>query len=166
MKRLLIGLFVGLLAGGVAGFAAGIFVYPFWFLDDVASEELASGVERNALASGTFIHVNPSDPVHYGQGMVTLYAEEAGRRVVHLHEDFEVGPGPRFHIYLVDQDEVDSEDAFEAAEKVDLGRLRAFKGSQIFDIPASADLAKAKSVVIWCKEFDVLISPASLDPAA
>jgi hypothetical protein len=45
---------------------------------------------------------------------------------------------------------------------VDLGRLRAFKGSQNYKIPAEIDLTKFPSVVIWCEQFSVLISPADL----
>jgi hypothetical protein len=46
---------------------------------------------------------------------------------------------------------------------VDLGRLRAFKGSQKYPIPAGVDLTNYPSVVIWCAQFGVLISPADLD---
>jgi hypothetical protein len=45
---------------------------------------------------------------------------------------------------------------------VDLGRLRAFKGSQNYAIPAGVDLKNYPSVVIWCQQFSVLISPADL----
>ena len=45
---------------------------------------------------------------------------------------------------------------------VDLGRLRAFKGSQRYAIPAGLDLSKFQSVIIWCEQFSVLISPADL----
>jgi hypothetical protein len=47
---------------------------------------------------------------------------------------------------------------------VDLGRLRAFKGSQNYDIPVGLDVAKFGTVVIWCEQFGVLISPAKLGP--
>jgi len=47
---------------------------------------------------------------------------------------------------------------------VDLGRLRAFKGSQNYELPAGVDVAKYASVVIWCEQFGVLISPAKLTP--
>ena len=40
---------------------------------------------------------------------------------------------------------------------VDLGRLRAFKGSQNYAIPTGLDLKKYKSVIIWCEHFSVLI---------
>ena len=137
MKKrwLAIALLLGLAGGCVAGFAAGIFIYPFWFLDDVAAETLESGVARTDLAAGTFIDVNPSDPVHWGRG---------------------------FHVYLVDSRSVRSKSDFENAGKVDLGRLRAFRGSQVYAVPAGTDMALYGSVVVWCKEFGVLISPASL----
>ncbi len=45
---------------------------------------------------------------------------------------------------------------------VDLGRLRAFEGSQRYSIPDSVKLDDYKSVVIWCEQFSVLISPADL----
>ena len=45
---------------------------------------------------------------------------------------------------------------------VDLGGLRAFKGSQRYAIPASVDLKDYPSVIIWCEAFSVLISPADL----
>ena len=49
---------------------------------------------------------------------------------------------------------------------VDLGRLRAFKGSQNYAIPAGVRPGDYKSVVIWCEQFRVLISPAKLTFAA
>jgi hypothetical protein len=45
---------------------------------------------------------------------------------------------------------------------VDLGRLKAFKGSQNYPVPAGVDLKMYGSVVIWCEQFGVLISPATL----
>lgn len=165
MKRLIVIAVAGLI-GCAAGFGAGIFIYPFWFLTDPANEVLAENADRIQLAAGEFRHVNTSDPVHWGKGGVRVYREGAGRSAVHLQDDFEVGPGPRFHVYLVDHPMVDGADDFRGSAKIDLGRLRAFKGSQIYPTPPGADVSKFRSVVIWCKEFGVLISPASLKPAA
>jgi len=162
MKRIIISLVVGGVVGIFVGFASGIFIYPFWFLTDVANETLATNAERTELAKGEFIHVNPSDPVHWGKGLVSLYREGPDRAIVHLQENFEVGPGPRFHVYLVDRATVASGDDFQSSRKIDLGRLRAFKGSQIYAIPRDVDASKFGSVVVWCKEFGVLISPARL----
>lgn len=165
MKRLIITLAIGLIVGGAGGFGAGIFIYPFWFLNDMATEALGPSSERTKLASGTFIHVNKMDPVHFGTGRTTIYQEPTGGAVVFLEADFEVRPGPRFHIYLVDHGDVRTRRDFLDSEKVDLGRLRNFRGSQVYTVPTGFDVSSYKSVVIWCKEFGVLISPASLTPA-
>jgi hypothetical protein len=50
----------------------------------------------------------------------------------------------------------------EGEKFVDLGRLRAFKGSQVYDLPAGVKPADYGSVIVWCEAFGVLITPASL----
>jgi hypothetical protein len=67
-------------------------------------------------------------------------------------------------VYLVPEAEVVASTNVARTMFVDLGRLRAFKGSQNYDVPAGLDLAKFGSVVIWCEQFGVLISPARLTP--
>ena len=160
MKRLIIGGIIGGLIGIAAGFAVGIFVYPYIFLADIVAADQAPPAGQNeVVATGQFVHVNPSDPIHYGQGTVTVY-----RDTVHLGFDFEVGPGPKFHVYLVPKASVASANDVKTGMFVDLGRLRAFKGSQNYAVPAGVDLALYGSVVIWCAAFGVLISPATLIP--
>lgn len=144
--------------GLAGGFALGIFVYPYLFLADiVAQEKVENPAARKVLAHGEFIHANPSDPIHYGKGRVTLY-----EGVLHLEPDFEVGPGPKFHVYLVPEKDVLPSTNVARTMFVDLGRLKAFKGSQNYEIPAGVDVAKYDSAVIWCEQFGVLISPAAL----
>jgi predicted small secreted protein len=159
MKKIVVSFLVGGVLGAGAGFALGIFVYPYIFLADIVAEEKLEGVEKKTVvARGEFIHANPRDLIHYGRGRVTVYHD-----VVHLENDFEVGPGPAFHVYLVPLKEITPDIAVEKTMFVDLGRLRAFKGSQVYPIPAGVELEKYGSVVIWCKHFSVLISPARLD---
>ena len=76
--------------------------------------------------------------------------------------NFQVGPGPAYHVYLVLLDEVTPSTEVDKTMYVDLGSLRAFKGGQNYRIPAGTDLKDYKSVVIWCERFGVLISPAKL----
>jgi hypothetical protein len=40
--------------------------------------------------------------------------------------------------------------------------LKADKGNQNYAVPAGSDVAAAKSVVIWCKQFSVLFATARL----
>ena len=158
MKKSIIIFVVGGLLGTAAGFALGVFVYPYIFLADiVAMEKVDDKPARKIVATGTFIHANPGDPIHYGKGKVTAYQD-----LVHLESDFEVGPGPKFHVYLVPEKTVVPSTNVARTLFVDLGRLRAFKGSQNYPVPEGVDLAKFGSVVIWCEQFGVLISPAAL----
>lgn len=151
-----LGLLLGLL-GLAFGVALGFFLYPFLFPPPEAMERLTRAEASELVAKGAFIHANPSDPIHYGKGGVSVYQE-----VVFLHEDFEVGPGPAFHVYLVPNANIRDAGQVTGTMYVDLGGLRAFKGSQKYPIPAGVDLAKFPSVVIWCQQFSVLISPADL----
>ena len=158
MKKSFIIFFAGAVLGAAVGFALGIFVYPYVFLADiVATDSVDNAVSRKVVAEGAFIHANPKDPVHHGKGKVTVY-----QGLVHLGNDFEVGPGPKFHVYLVPEKNVVPSTNVARTMFVDLGRLRAFKGSQNYPVPAGVDLAKYDSVVIWCEQFGVLISPAAL----
>lgn len=151
---------LGAIFGTAFGVALGFFLFPYVFPPPAATEQLTQAEKTKLIAQAQFIHANPSDPVHYGKGKVSIY-----ERTLFLHDDFEVGPGPKFHVYLVPQDNIRSSSDLGDAMYVDLGRLRAFKGSQKYAIPAGTNLANFKSVVIWCEQFSVLISPADLKPA-
>ena len=164
MRGYLLTFLLALLLGIAGGFALGIFAYPYIFLADIVAgdkvpEKPAGQPQRNVLARGTFVHANPSDPIHYGKGRVTVY-----EGLLHLEPDFEVGPGPKYHVYLVPEAQVLPSNNGARTMFVDLGRLRAFKGSQNYEIPVGLDLAKFGSVVVWCEQFGVLISPAKLGP--
>jgi electron transfer DM13 len=162
LRAYVITFLVALVLGVAGGFALGIFVYPYIFLADIVATEKVDkpqGNERKVLARGTFVHANPSDPIHYGKGRVTVY-----EGLLHLEPDFEVGPGPAFHVYLVPENEVVPSTNVERTMYVDLGRLKAFKGSQNYEVPAGVEIARFGSVVIWCEKFGVLISPARLSP--
>jgi hypothetical protein len=153
------------LLGGVLGtgfgVALGFFFFPYVFPPPPAAESLTEADRAKLAATGTFIHANPSDPVHWGRGKVSVY-----ERAVFLEPDFEVGPGPAFHVLLVPKAQVRSSADVKDSMYVDLGGLRAFKGSQRYPIPAGVDLKSYPSVVIWCERFSVLISPADLSAAA
>jgi hypothetical protein len=148
---------IGGVLGTAFGVAVGFFAFPYVFPPPEAMETLGAQAASEPVARGTFIHADPSDPVHYGSGAVTVYDD-----VVFLGEDFEVGPGPAFHVYLVPKAEIRRSLDVKGSMFVDLGKLRAFKGSQNYAIPAGVELDDYPSVVIWCAEFGVLISPADL----
>lgn len=151
---------IGVLVGGVGGFAVGIGVFPYLFPPPEVNEPLVAKSDTDVVARATFIHANPADPIHYGEGSATIYAD-----LVRLEPDFKVGPGPKFHVYLVPDADVTPETEVEATMFVDLGRLKSFSGSQNYAIPAGLDPRAFGSVVIWCEQFNVLISPARITTA-
>ncbi len=164
----LVAFFFGGILGTVFGVALGFFFFPYVFPPPPADRAAHPGrpdaaVARRRqptavpLATGTFIHANTSDPVHWGTGKVSLY-----QRAVFLEADFEVGPGPAYHVYLVPKPSIRSSSDMKDVMYVDLGRLRSFKGSQRYQIPDGVNLKDYPSVIVWCERFGVLISPADL----
>jgi hypothetical protein len=148
---------VGGLLGTGFGVAVGIFIFPYLFPPPPAAESLIEADRSRIVAAGTFIHANPSDPVHWGRGKVSVY-----ERAVFLEADFKVGPGPKYHVYLLPKAQVRSEADVKSVAPLDLGRLRSFEGSQRYPVPDGVRLDDYKSVIIWCEQFSVLISPADL----
>jgi hypothetical protein len=150
----------GGLLGMAAGLALGIFIFPYLFPPPPATEQLGEAERAAVVAKGNFIHANPSDPVHWGKGAVSV-----SERSVFLEADFAVGPGPAYHVYLVPKAKIRSTADMQDVAFVDLGRIRAFQGSQRYAIPEGTDPKTFQSVVIWCRQFGVLISPADLAAA-
>jgi hypothetical protein len=54
-----------------------------------AAETLTEADRGRRVATGVFIHVNPSDPIHGGRRTVSVF-----KRTMFLEPDFEVGPAP------------------------------------------------------------------------
>lgn len=157
MRAAFIGVLLGAVLGAAGGFAGGLFAFPFLFPPVPVQETVSEAETGPALATGSFVHADPSDRIHWGAGTVTVYDG-----LVHLGEDFEVGPGPKYHVYLVPQRGIDPDTRVEETMFVDLGRLKAFVGGQNYGVPAGVDLKDFGSVVIWCEQFNALISPAEL----
>ena len=160
-KKITVSFILGVTFGGVLGFGIGIGIgiiaFPYIFPPPEVNEIIIDEAAKEVISTGIFIHANPSDPAHFGEGGVTIY-----RDLLHLEPDFKVGPGPKYHIYLVPKKEITPDTEVENTMFVDLGRLKAFSGSQNYTIPKGVDLNQYNSVVVWCEQFNVLISPASL----
>ena len=69
-------------------------------------------------------------------------------------ENFETVNGPDVRIYL-------SAD-LQANDFVELGKIRATRGSANYDVPAGTDTRKYNKLLVWCEDFSVLFSYAEL----
>lgn len=161
-KRVVIGVFIFLL-GAIAGAVLMLLAYPFLFPPPVVNEQIINQSSKEKVLMGQFIHPNPSDPIHWGKGGVSIYRGNEYEEVF-LETDFEVGPGPAYHVYLSSGKRIRNNDDFKAGRNTDLGKLKSFEGTQVYAIPAGIGPDDKASVVIWCEVFDQLISSASLMP--
>src|SRR5687768_10171096 len=164
MRGYFLTFFVALILGIAGGFALGVFVYPYIFLADIVATDKVQPAapgqpERKVLARGTFVHPNPADPIHYGKGRVTIY-----EGLLHLEPDFEVGPGPKYHVYLVPEKEVTPSTNVARTMFVDLGRVKAFKGSKTCGAPGGVTTASSGPAVIWCEQLGGPTPPAKPGP--
>jgi len=109
------------------------------------------------LSSGTFRN---ADDFHQGSGDAKLIMLDDERTIARL-ENFSVTNGPDLFVYLVKNpnptSSADVKDGF-----VNLGRLKGNKGNQNYEIPSEIDVDEYNSIVIYCRAFSVLFSPAPL----
>lgn len=84
-------------------------------------------------------------------GAVQLVKKD-GALWLSLGEDFKTGFGPDVFVLLHKQSKPKS---YGDADFINLGMLTKFKGASLFKLPAGADLTDIKSVVIWCRKFNV-----------
>ncbi len=71
-----------------------------------------------------FTHADPADRIRYDSRVVSIYDNR-----VELGEDFAVGPGPKYHLYLVPQRGIDLDPRVEETMFVDLGPIKSFSGA-------------------------------------
>ena len=119
-----------------------------------AGGQFASG--PMSLARGNFKSL-----AHETKGLATIYKLADGKQTLRLTE-FETSNGPDVHVYLTAAEVGKGSDTIKAVGFVDLGSMKGNKGDQNYDIPADVDLAKFKSVTIWCARFGVNFGLAPL----
>lgn len=103
-----------------------------------------------ALADGRF----HGEDGHDGTGVATLVDTGGGRRVLTFSR-FDVSPGPDVDVYL-------TTDTASIGDRVELGDLKGNVGDQQYEVPASVDLARYDSVILYCVSFTVRIAVAPL----
>jgi hypothetical protein len=119
----------------------------------------AEAQDATAVASGTFQAVSAR---YSGGGSATIAETAAGETVVQLGSNFSVTPGPDLEVWLVADAAPATNNAVLASTYVSLGALQSPTGAQTYSIPADVDVSAYGSVVIWCEDFSVLFTVATL----
>ena len=117
--------------------------------------EMAAETAR-VLASGEFSTI---DALHWGKGAATIY-EFADRRILRF-EGFSSARGGDVRVYL--SRDPQPRNALElGVDFLNLGRLKGNIGNQNYILPQNHDLSVYRSAVVYCKQFEVVITSARL----
>ena len=108
------------------------------------------------LAEGAFVSQE-----HETRGTARVL-ESGGTRILRL-EGFSTSDGPDLHIWLTDATAGGEWGKYDDGRYLRLGAMKATDGNQNYAIPADADLAGLRSVVVWCDRFNVAFGSAPLD---
>ena len=76
--------------------------------------------------------------------------------------NFATSNGPDVRIYMVAAPDVRDDGTVKTAGFVELGAMKGNIGDQNYDVPSTVDLARYRTVTIWCKRFSVNFGSAPL----
>ncbi len=109
------------------------------------------------LARGDFQNL---DALHYGAGTATIYERDDSTRILRF-DNFSSAPGADARVYLSRDPQPLS--ALQLGDDfLDLGRLKGNVGDQSYYLPAERDLSLYQSAVVFCRQFNLSITVATL----
>lgn len=142
------------------------------FIRTTANEAFPSAAPARGATASSSAAVTPSvapspvllgrgqlgyvDALHNGTGTVLL--ARTGDAVVLRFEDVAITNAPDVHVYLSRE----AGGKWTDATSVHLGTLKATNGSFNYPVPPETDLSLVRSVVVWCRQFSVLVTWADL----
>jgi hypothetical protein len=126
------------------------------FPESASTQNTSSNSSPQILFTGRFHGV-----AHESEGAATIYQLPDGKRVLRFTE-FKTSNGPEVLVYLVAADDANDSDTIKNAGFISLGSIKGNVGDQNYDLPADVDLAKYRSVTIWCHRFGVNFATAPL----
>lgn len=102
------------------------------------------------------------DAVHAAEGTATLYQLPDNRRILRF-ENFRSTNGPDLRVVLSASEEPLTRAEVELNNlDLDLGALKGNVGNQNYEIPAEVNLSQYRSIVIYCRTFNVVFSSAPI----
>ena len=128
---------------------------------DMTETMPATMVSARRTSTGSF---RDADRFHNGSGSATIYAISDDEYLLRV-EEFRVTNGPALHVLLSAHPDPRSRSEVKDDGYIDLGKLKGNVGNQNYPVPAGVDVSQYRSVVIYCKPFQVIFSVAPLNPA-
>lgn len=110
-----------------------------------------------AIASGRFIEI---DALHWGEGTAILYQLPDGRHILRF-EEFTSARGGEVYVYL-SRDPLPRIAVEVGQGFLDLGRLKGSVGNQNYFLPGDHDVSVYQSAVVFCRQFNMVITSARL----
>ncbi|MEO5841430.1 MAG: DM13 domain-containing protein, partial [Acidimicrobiales bacterium] len=104
------------------------------------------------------------DRSHPSSGVATIATD--GTKTFLRFEELRTDKGPDLFVYLSAGVTATSPTGALDDDFVDLGKLKGNIGSQNYEVPPSTDLAKYKTVVIWCRRFATAFGASDLTAPA
>ncbi|MBK1787155.1 DM13 domain-containing protein [Prauserella cavernicola] len=164
----------------VAGLGVGLALFEPWRaftssqLDEPVPVPVAAEAEAEARTGSSAPSTTaPPPPAVLAEGsfMSQEHATEGAARVLELPdgtrilrlEEFSTSDGPDVHVWLSDATAGGDWNKYDDGRYVALGEIKATDGNHNYAIPADADLAGLRSVVIWCDRFNVAFGSAPLE---
>lgn len=129
----------------------------------MAEPTAMAATEPLALVTGSL--VPGSTPGDRASGSATIYRLTDQSHVLHL-EEFATTNGPDLFVVLSRNANPDADGIGDKGSYVQLEALKGNKGSQNYTLPADLDPSGYKSVVIWCRTFNIVFGYATLAPKA
>ena len=141
-------------AVAAAGFAGGIYALPILIAPAAPTAEEIKVATAQTQFTGQFKRdLKDSDSLHWGEGVVSI-----SRTAISLTG--RLAPGPDYKLYL-SPEFVETEVDFNRLKKnmVRVGDVNTFENF-VVALPASIDLTKYTSVIVWCETFGKFITAA------
>lgn len=138
----------------LVGVALGIYLLPLLIAPPAPTARELAGTADTALFRGEFRReLKDSDALHWGEGLVSVGPSNialAGR----------IAPGPDYRLYL-SPEFVETEADFKRlkSQMAQVGPIKTFDNF-IVPVPASIDVSRYTTAIVWCETFSEFITSA------
>ncbi|QDF98123.1 hypothetical protein CJ010_17045 [Azoarcus sp. DD4] len=138
----------------LAGFGLGVYLLPILTAPPAPSQVELATLAGQATYSGEFRRdLKDSDPLHWGEGRIAVSAHNivlTGR----------IAPGPDYKLYLSPEFVETEADFMRLKPQMQrVGEVRTFDNF-IVPVPATVDVARYTTVIVWCESFSQFITAA------